>query len=92
MAKRADGLTILRFTIRDLLWLTVVVALMLAMWHQRRDYLQRLDIAHRHASAVRLEVLKAQSNEREYATLSDPSVLEPHLVEVDWEVATKDVP
>jgi hypothetical protein len=82
----------MRFTIRDLLWLTVVTALLLAMWHQRRDYLQRLDIAHRHASAVRVEVLKAQSNEREYAMLTDPSVLEPHVLQVDWEVATKDVP
>ncbi|HEY2415906.1 MAG TPA: hypothetical protein VGI40_26935 [Pirellulaceae bacterium] len=82
----------LRFTIRDLLWLTVVVALLLGMWHQRRDYLQRLDIAHRHAAAVRLEVLKAQSNEQEYASHIDPIVLEPHLAEVDWEVATQDVP
>ena len=82
----------LRFTIRDLLWLTVVVALTLALWHQHRDYRQRLDVAHRHASAVRLEVLKAQSNEREYATLIDPSVLEPHLAQVDWEVATQDIP
>ena len=81
----------LRFTIRDMLWLTIVVALILGLWHQRRDYLRRLDIAHRHASAVRLEVLKAQSNEREYATLIDPSVLEPHLVKVDWEVATQDI-
>jgi hypothetical protein len=92
MAKRADGLAMLRFSIRDLLWLTIVVSLLLAMWHQRRDYFHRLDIAHRHASAVRQEVLKAQSNEQEYAILIDPSVLEPHLVEVDWEVATKDVP
>jgi hypothetical protein len=82
----------LRFTIRDLLWFTVVIALLLAMWHQRQNYLQRLDIAHRHASAVRREVLKAQSNEQEYASRIDPSVLEPHLLEVNWEVATKDAP
>jgi len=54
----------LHFTTRDLLWLTVVVALTLGLWHQRQDFLQRLDRAKRHASAVRLEVLKAQSNER----------------------------
>jgi hypothetical protein len=81
-----------RFTIRDLLWLTVVVSLLLAIWHQRRDYLHRLNIAHRHAAAVRLEVLKAQANEQEYASRIDPSVLEPHIAEVNWEIATKDVP
>jgi len=81
-----------RFTIRDLLWLTVVVALLLAMYVQRWNYRQRLSIAHHHASAVQREVLKAQSNEQEYASRIDPSVLEPHLLQVDWEVATKDAP
>ena len=82
----------LRFTIRDLLWLTIVIALILAMCLQRWDYRQRLSIVYRHASAVRLEVLKAQSNEQEYASRIDPSVLEPHLLQVDWEVATRDPP
>jgi hypothetical protein len=88
----------MRFTLRDLFWLTIVVALVLGLWVQRADHEQRIGIVRRHAESLRRELANAEQNEATYldklATVYGfgPMAVEGELTEVNWELADQRIP
>lgn len=88
----------LRFTIRDICWLTVVVALVLGLWAQRQEHGRRIVRVRRHAESLRRTLVDAEQNEATYldklATIYGygPMVVEGELVEVRWDLADEPIP
>lgn len=82
----------IRFTTRDLLWLTVVAALALALWLQRADHAWRLNAVRNHSMALRKALVNAEYNEGVYlATIERPDTV-ADLADVDWALIDKFVP
>jgi hypothetical protein len=72
----------LRFTLRDLFWLTLLVAVSLGWWASYARYVRRLNARGRHAEALRMALENAMHN----ATTDDNDLLLP----VDWGRYRKD--
>ena len=88
----------MRFTLRDLFWLTVVVALALGWGINSANLFERLRVRGRHAEALRMALDNAHQNHvaiREAILSENPadwSLLENDLAPVDWELATREIP
>ena len=91
-------MTMFRFTIRDICWLTVVVALALGLWAQRQEHGRRIGVVRRHAEALRRTLLDAEQNESIYLDKLtivygfSPLAVEGELVQVAWDVADQPIP
>ena len=81
-----------RFTIRDVLWLTVVVALAVALWLQCADISWRLAALRLHAIALRDALVSAEHNETVYLSRLDARDTETDLADVDWTLVDKFIP
>ena len=76
----------MRFTLRDLFWLTVVVALALGWGINSANLFERLRVRGRHAEALRMALYNADRNRQ-----SEESTPNPELP-VDWELGTREIP
>jgi len=76
----------LRFTIRDLFWLTVVVALALGWWVMAESQADQMQRTLRHAEALRQALYNAAINQ---AARDEGQEGE---MPVDWELATREIP
>ena len=87
-----------RFTIRDICWITVVVALALGLWVQRQEHGRRIQSTRQHAEALRRTLADAEQNETVYFDkLANvygfgPMAVEGELVNVDWELIDAPIP
>jgi len=72
----------MRFALRDLFWLTVVVALALGWGVSYSQLFERLRVRGRHAEALRMELYHASNNRFD----------EEERWPVDWELATREIP
>ena len=83
----------LRFTIRDLFWLTVVVALGLGWGISYSHLWERLRVRGRHAGALRMALDNAEKNHHiQLLKLKDDTDPEADLLPVDWELTTREIP
>jgi len=88
----------MRFTLRDLFWLTVVVALTLGWGISSANWDRRMRLTKRHAEALRVSLENANHNHvaiREAMLSENPddwSLLEDDLATVDWELADREIP
>jgi len=78
----------MRFTLRDLFWLTVVVALALGWGVSYARQYERLRVRGRHAEALRMALYNAEQNRQSEEPGGTPN---PELP-VDWELATREIP
>ena len=87
-----------RFTTRELLLLTVIVALALGWGVSGANWDRRMRLTKRHAEALRVALENADHNHvaiREAILSDNPaewSLLEDDLAPVDWELATREIP
>jgi hypothetical protein len=87
-----------RFTIREIIWLTAVVALVLGLWAQRQEHGRQIGIVREHAKALRRTLADAEQNEPVYLDkLTNvygfgPLVVEGETVKVAWELADAPIP
>jgi len=83
----------MRFTVRDLFWLTVVVALALGWGISAAHWARRQQVTARHAEALRTPLDHAEQNidaQRKLPGIDyDPK---EGLLPVDWELATREIP
>jgi hypothetical protein len=91
----------MRFTIRDLMWATIVVALwlmLLTQFGRLTEANRRTDAVRRHAEALRVELSHAEGNEQAYlGKLADVygterAELDGELIDVDWTLADQGIP
>jgi hypothetical protein len=82
----------MRFTLRDLFWLTVVVALALGWGVSYARLYERLRVRGRHAEALRMALDNAETNITIYKLFPASEVDEGVLPPVDWELATREIP
>jgi hypothetical protein len=88
----------MRFTLRDLFWLTIVISLGLTLSVQRQSHERRLGIVSRHAMTLRDSLVQAKQNESVYldklATIYGfgPMAVEGELIDIDWELADREIP
>ena len=88
-----------RFTIRDVLWLTVVVALGVGWWLDKRQTEGRIAVVAAHAESLQTALKAAHANVmlRESQSVNPPSgrryvrVFPPGPA-VDWGLADKPIP
>jgi hypothetical protein len=82
----------MRFTTRDLLWFTVVVALALGWGVSYANWLRRQRVTKRHAEALRMALNNAETNITIYKLFPVSEVDERVLPPVYWELATREIP
>jgi hypothetical protein len=83
----------MRFTLRDLFWLTVVVALALGWTMSAAAWAGSLIATRRHAEALRMALYNAEQNHYvQLEKLADDPDPEADLLPVDWELATREIP
>jgi len=80
-----------RFTIRDVLWLTVVVAMGLGWWVERKRLAENLAVTRIHASDLQQNLLGAQWL---YAprTHSSPFFGSGEWGEINWRLTEQPIP
>ena len=81
-----------RFTLRDLFWLTVVVALALGWSISYARLYERLRVRGRHAEALRMALDNAETNVTIYKLFPVSEVDEGVFPPVDWELVTREIP
>jgi hypothetical protein len=82
-----------RCTLRDLFWLTIVVALALGWRISAGNLAGQQQVTKRHAEALRMALDHAQQNHYvQLEKLADDPDPEADLLPVDWELATREIP
>jgi hypothetical protein len=73
-----------RFTIRDVLWLTVVVALGVGWWASNRRTTEQLEATVSHAESLRLQLKRARDYEKTVDWARRGYTLEPVPPDFSW--------
>ena len=88
-----EHILFMRFSLRDLLWLTVVVGLALTLLVQDRRHDILIGLVRRHAMALRDELADAEHNEQVYLDkIANTRDLGEELIEIDWTLADRGIP
>jgi len=82
----------LRFTTRELLLLTVIVALALGWGISSANWDRRMRLTKRHAEALRMAFYNAEQNHEDLMDKLGSEANESLLLPVDWELATREIP